>query len=455
MAEKILILEDDLVRKMMVSASLDMLLFDKEVVAKAFNKNDLNEMMVKGQYSLIIISVPLNNESDEAIYLYDLLQKGPAVPVMFMYKQKPQIKKLSDYSMGLNYDPFIKLPIKPKALAEVLKKLFKDLEGQSSDESFEIPIQSYFPLRSMLIKKVNQLPCDLYIKINDEKYIKLAHKDSVVDRERIEKYESKSLKYFHLKLEDYFAHYDKFFEGPLVSRDNINGPEDYALKTNELIHDFIKEVGITDFVFKQAQESVVEIAKDIKSYPIANLFDMFGNLKKKFIYDHSFMTSVFAAQICEKMDWSSEKTIEKLTMAAMFHDLGYKHDELAYFENDPLIEINSLSSEKRDEILLHGRVVSDELKKIPTVPEDVITLITNHHEGRGEESYPRKIYASNLSAMQHVFNLAHDFSIELFRSGYTISNPKRLMEKMKIRFPSAQMKKSLDVLEEIITKNQK
>ena len=67
------------------------------------------------------------------------------------------------------------------------------------------------------------------------------------------------------------------------------------------------------------------------------------------------------------------------------------------------------------------------------VSDDVINIIKNHHEGRGDDSYPKKIPASSLSNPSRLFNVCHDFSVELIKSCFSPKKTKLIFATLERR----------------------
>ena len=73
-------------------------------------------------------------------------------------------------------------------------------------------------------------------------------------------------------------------------------------------------------------ECVDKIVNEVETPGLKDLLNKFKYSQDRYIYDHSYLTSVFAISMCEKFSWRNTKNFEKLVFAALVHDYGFSND---------------------------------------------------------------------------------------------------------------------------------
>ena len=114
------------------------------------------------------------------------------------------------------------------------------------------------------------------------------------------------------------------------------------------------------------------------------------------------------------MSWKSDSVLEKLSTAALLHDISFEDDDMArkhdlehpsrwnpseknYFEKQPL-ESSKLS------------------RNLQGLPPDIDSMIGSHHELPSGKGYPKGVGALQISQISALFNIAQDIVHVLFQN---------------------------------------
>jgi len=140
--------------------------------------------------------------------------------------------------------------------------------------------------------------------------------------------------------------------------------------------------------------------------------------KDKYISSHSMLLAHISCALASKMEWSSDTTYQKLTMAAFLHDITLKNQELAAIGS--LKELAAKESQfAADEIKAykeHPNLGAEIARGFQEVPPDVDQIIMQHHERPDGSGFPRGLNGARIGPLATVFIVAHDLVDFLFQN---------------------------------------
>ena len=170
------------------------------------------------------------------------------------------------------------------------------------------------------------------------------------------------------------------------------------------------------------------------------------------IGNHSYLTALFLSLAGKSVTWLTTEVKKNLLTAAMLHDLDIHGSGLDEFEFQSVHQINALGPVEREIVKTHSTALSKRLEKNDAIPTEVINLIAKHHEGSGPTSYPQGLHASQLSLPNCLFNVAHQFAIELANVGYNYDKLDQLLANLRVQYSGNSFKQFIDILEQEIAR---
>ncbi len=278
-------------------------------------------------------------------------------------------------------------------------------------------ISEYILIKFSILRKINNTPCDLYIRLGSDKFVKIVNKDEKIHGFLLDKYESKNVEEFYTRKIDFYAHSDSFFSSSLPNVSNTESSGEYYSQSTQIINDIFNEVGISKGVIDLADELIKNSLVESKDPELENLLNKFKFSKDRYIFDHSYLTSVLAVAICEKFEWRNRQNMQKIVFASIFHDFAFVDPKLAYFESG-FLNNGELNKEQKDEIFNHPKKIAEMLQKNKNISSEVISILMKHHEAHGENSYPNGISSTGLSILECIFIISHEFANELYRIAF-------------------------------------
>lgn len=278
-------------------------------------------------------------------------------------------------------------------------------------------IQEYVPIKLTIFRKINITPCDVYVKLGAEKYVKILNNKDEIQTFFLDRYERRDVHQFYIRKIDFYRCADRLFSHTLPQAQNFESKVDYYSQSQQVIKDIVFEIGINENVVALADELVESAVTDLKDQKFSDLLGTFKYSKDRYIYDHSVLTSIFAIALCEKFEWRNRQLMQKIAFAALFHDFGFQDPKLGLLEANAKSN-ETLTKEQRTEILNHPQKMVNLLSNNKNVSSEVLSIIGKHHEAHGENSYPAGLNSGSLSVLECVFIVAHEFASELYKIAF-------------------------------------
>lgn len=304
----------------------------------------------------------------------------------------------------------------PGALIEEAKALFSTTAYLNEEPYCRIDINFL-----TILDGINK---NLFIRLGQNKFIKLFHEDDTTNLLDIQKYKSKGINYLYLNREtadwvinqiqnqiDIFLRASNF---RFVLRGASDSPEkrfeQKILRIDDEVH--------VDKDFKESIDKAVERIRSIVEKE-AKVEQYLKALKEK--QDHYALftqkmnlTSLIACALAKQLDWISKMTMDKLVYASVLCDITLAvRPELLKIQNLEEFEKikNTLTEEDQKIFLSHPKDAANLIKRyFTTAPPDTDVLAYQHHEFPDGSGFPMGLRADKISPLSALFIVASEFS---------------------------------------------
>lgn len=325
-------------------------------------------------------------------------------------------------------------------LREILFRLFKKSESEFSEQ--------YIKIRTPLLRQVHILPCDVFIKLSDKKYIKVLAAGDVFSAGEQIHFDGKGLEYLYIETKNSREILNKItHELFALSQQAIakNSSHD-QFWISDALQETVRELATCSDAFSPELEQIVKtnmnmtlaIAKQNPS--LDKLIKKLAAESKNFYSAHSVLLPYVCCQIAEYMGWNSEQTFQKLTLASLFHDSCLKDINLAKIMDAS--ELNQKSPELQADWRLHMVKAADLVRQFREIPPDVDQIILQHHEKPDGTGYPHKMHDSRIAPLAALFIVAHHFVHYLVKTGR--ADLKEFARKHAAQYSRGHFKKIID-----------
>jgi hypothetical protein len=442
---KILIIGHDKVTQ----AKIESILTSHDSSHELIILNDIKDgkpLLAKSDVDLLVLNLDVSN-IEESKALFKSVAKAIMLTRVLLILPEVSVAEHPEFGTVRSFFKSAECMPKPLSVIKLSSKMMDLLTGENQKDEPEV---LFLPVKIDLFKPIEVLPCDIFVKISDVKFVKIVKRGQVGPiTDTIERYQGKGIEFLYVEksaygplsqllLQDLFA----AEAPPVVER---------GIMITEAVMSVTKDLGASEVVIEAVQESYTEVIKSLEKEKVSSLLASLSRDENIFVENHSYLTSVFAVMLSRHMTWSSEKIQYNLCMAALLHDSILADHHLGHHDRDDLETIKNLPAKTRDIVLNHPRVLADKLSKTTKLPSDVISLISKHHEGSGKDSYPAIDNASAMQPVNCLFNVAHQFSIELYKIGFNNKKLPQAFANLRAMYRSSNMKVYIDLLEDNVT----
>ena len=292
----------------------------------------------------------------------------------------------------------------------------------------------FFPVSTKFISYFKgALPFDVYLERFTGKFTKIYHKDAEADSNQIVRYESNDIKTL------YISKNDKISYGNFLYKEI----DQFTKGSDQL--DKAKIVEIIATALELTYEKIVEDNNELDtsitwaSYHIrsalylmgdnaASTIEIFKALSSDLsLLKHSYLVSLFSLTLAKKLDFTNEKNLVVIGLGALLHDIGYSR------LNAELLQKSNLTPREWEEIKDHPILGLKILERSRLIPDDVRSIILQHHEQRNGRGYPNRLGGNKIFPPAKIVAIAEEFCtmITMSSPGEPALSPSLVISRMK------------------------
>jgi len=370
--------------------------------------------------------------------------------ICILTPEKQQLCNLEGLKV-LDVIPKVKLL---ECLPIILREYFFEKDGIDPSQLRSNPLYCRIP--TALLLRYSPLRADIYVRLSEDKFVKLFLKGDVFDKDDLEKYlGKKKIRFLHI-LNDQVDEFSKKLERDLLVVLNAESasPQELqkaAVSGLDVIRELREKLGFTPSVQVLILTTCKVMAKCASMH--LKLKDLFTNLAKnsdQYIAVHSTVLAQISCSIASVMKWNSDSTYQKLTMASILHDITLTNPIIAEVRTVDELSMRRKEFSEADiqKYLVHPNEASDLTLLITEMLPDVDTIIAQHHELPDGTGFPRKLAGMRISPLAAVFIVAHDLVSEVIATGGMV-NIANMLDKYRDKYSTGNFKKILIALEKI------
>lgn len=404
---RILIVEDDGAFR---SALKDYLVTKKHHVNEAPNGKVGREIISSVELDLVIcdVQMPFLN----GVELLEWVKSHKPVPFILMTGFTNLIETQKAAELGA--DGFLAKPFRNIELLEMIEELIK------RPEDCDKPMVRHSDFCKVSIEEFVARPkveFDVYVRLSEHKYLKVAHKGQLLDVNRIQVYKEKGMNFLYIHKDDFGKLVDFNLQVAELLKRNPAVPLEKRLSflkyTGEVILEQCFVNGVSREAFDDAKEyfnTTINILSESKE--VIDILDVL-KLHSDAIYAHSVGVAMYSVMLARRLGHTAPGTFFKLSMAGLFHDIGKKEIDRAILQK-PRLQTTVAERALIESHVVRGREI---LEAIKGVPSDVVQMVFEHHEDNAGLGYPRHLNASQLHPLSRILIVANRFVERAIKSG--------------------------------------
>lgn len=360
-------------------------------------------------------------------------------------------KRIDSIDPGLR--PHIKTLKRPYSVVD-----FKNFLIDSDFKFFDIGQTTcgYVKVHNSYLDFFNEGAVDTYLKIGEEKFVKIISKGVMYNTDLIEKVVEKGTEYFFVKIEDFEVLKKAVEQHMLFMFRTCRRPvqkEQMAKKVNTL-KEMVSVLGIKEHVINELDAVVYTSIKEIKRDKAISSIKALNELLKTdggFLSSHSLMVSYIASLIVMENGWKSDSTLKKMAMTGLLHDLLLESDELSYKVDVENVMMNQQVDKAQEKLIKnHSYKMSEIISQSSFILPEVATIIAQHHELPDGKGFPRNLNAQQVIPLAGVFIVAEYFVSHVHGREISIALLTEIKSQMNRYFDVGNFKQALLGINQII-----
>lgn len=403
MAIRFLVVEDDEDIREIISSHLE-----EEFgafVELASSGNEAIEKLKSGlNVDCVVSDYTMANGTGGTLFLY-IKKSAPKIPFILCTANDP--KTLAEFKTSPP-DFFVEKPFITGPLSEVVKKL------SFSKEPLKQKVLEYFSIKPKSLLRVGLLPTPIYLKLSEDKYVKILNAGDCFNADDFHKYSLKNVESFYLLNSDREA----FFHHWLADLDKLGVAENtppsefdrLAVRNLQNIYLLIGELGAHPEIQKKMLSAAVLSIRTVCAEP-----SLFACMKRMlddpehYVPMHSLSVGHIACALANLMGWSSEITFLKLQMAAMLHDVTLDTQNLVRVKclDELEADVATMTAAELSFFKTHPYQAAVLIQEFKQLPADVDVIVRQHHELPDGSGFPEGLQHQKISPLSSVFILAH------------------------------------------------
>ncbi len=331
---------------------------------------------------------------------------------------------------------------------EHLRKIFDLIHERFRTEPWRANEHEFCQVGVPLLATLSSVNADIYIRLSDQKYVKLFKAGTTLTPTELEKLlRSRKVRSLFVKtaeceemINDLSRELQRLLNSPPVPA--LQGDQ-LLLESHELIQDASHKLGFTPEIQNLADKHLRLMLKQIGGNPQLNqVLALALKSAAKFVPHHSLLLGHVACAIALQMEWPSESTFKKLAMAALFHDFGFSNPEFAKVSSPQELQAARAQwgPEAQEEIMGHPFRNSEILRHLPEATEEVLTLVLQHHERPDGSGFPNALKTHQMMALSSFFIVANEIVESYFKDPIQF-NFRQFLESRKASYDGGAFRK--------------
>jgi len=450
---RILFIEDDDSIREIYAVYIRNYLANVEVVTCS-SGNQAIAVLHNQKFDLIISDYSMPDGSGGDVFQY-IEQSEIITPfLLFTTKRIEDLSEFINFKKQNSHNQLLKKPLGPSQFVKLIAATLENV----CQSPLSISPKNYIKVRASYLFRYNKSLIDIYLKISSGKYIKIINACDKYEKDVIEKFYNKGERFFYIRetelknslneeINTSFLLYE-----PSHSMSSANN----FLNSILVIKDIINGIGIGANVVSEVDKAIKEIDNMIKIHPhISKIFSHLKNGQNYFL-DHSFALAYISSAICNEMEWSNDNIAYKLTMASIFHDILLESAPMAIDEWRKGFHYlkQNYSEHEYIEFLNHPIACAKLITELKDVPQDIATIISEHHEKPDGSGFPRKLTASHISPLSAIFIVSHDFVQRLYDNQFEEKAQYKIIESMLPHYTDSKFVRAILALKSILERHE-
>lgn len=281
---------------------------------------------------------------------------------------------------------------------------------------------SFCKVRIDYFLRFNKVICDVYLRLSEEKFVKIINRHQEYNHDDINKYIDKDCNHLYIKEHDFKIFVNGIVKSiqqkeheklPVLVGENSFIP----LTCQETVHEMVHKMGITTQALILTNEAINTSIKLVQKSDVYKLLKSTLG-EGSYISEISMLVNYISCAICRESEWRAPDNYLRLSIAAFFQNVSLADDNLAKIEKTNSNEFQDLFNTAKKKVTEHPSKSAEQVLKIKGLPIGVDKIILNHHERYDGSGFPRGIDYTRLDPMTSIFTVSLELANTLYETGF-------------------------------------
>ncbi len=270
-----------------------------------------------------------------------------------------------------------------------------------------------------IVPNVN-LPGDVYFKLSEDNFVVIGREGTREQFKDLHFFEKIKNSEIYIKKPDLrkFSSLKVLSASEIMKSDKVPVEVKVNTLSNTLntVFTSIDHLGFSNEALGNSKFIANAVLKIINDTPKLSSLMMLMNSISSDLVKHSMAVSMVSALISQSKGWNNPSILEKMALGALLHDIGLKEYPKEFLAK-PRVDYTAEDLEYYQRHAFRGLEI---LKTVENVPEEVMAIVSEHHENSIGQGYPRGTRDVRLHPFSKVVSLADSFCELTFKD---IQNP--------------------------------
>ncbi|PIP94148.1 MAG: hypothetical protein COW00_07940 [Bdellovibrio sp. CG12_big_fil_rev_8_21_14_0_65_39_13] len=441
---RILIVDDDDSIRDYLIIVLENLLDSLDIIECTSSQEALKLVSADPYFQLIISDYDMPGGNGDQLYL-GLKERNYEIPFLLhssrSLEEIPTLTKIKSMSKDFFY---IQKGLALNQFESALQSL-APFKGQA-------PLLNYKRVRIYFFLRFSKSLCDVYIKLNDQKYIKFIHKDDAFDSSQIKRILEKNVEYLYITDQDYLEFAVSLVKQPFLLQTQDMTPEDRIKSSQMMLQHMAMTTGLTRSVLSMAERNIELVM--MEAADLDQLSKLLNQLRARqdYNYDHAYLLCYFCCVLCDALGWQTRRSREKLCFASLFHDITLKDPDLSFIQRIDDQRLVQFSPDEIQEYKSHPQQSASLLGELAESYPQVDQIVEQHHERPDGSGFPKGLKAHQLQPMSCLFIVCHALVSEMYKLDFDKTLYPKMMKDLKLQYNLGHFQKIVEKLEDVLLK---
>lgn len=394
---KVLVVEDDAT----LAATIENMLRQKGLqVVRAADVPGAETQLGLQTFDLVLSDIRLPGKS--GIELLHFIKRTKPMPVVLMtgFSEVGDAKEAHE----LGATGFLSKPFRKQELIDLVQQILfpeglpePDLDDQYSGLNIEE------------FATGNEIQFDIYVRLSIRKYVRIAGAGESIDASRVLKFHGKGLTHLYLRKDDFLRYlgFASHLAKKVVAAKNLehNKKVAFLMQTAKLAVKSLYREKVDSHMFSLANELVTTTVEVLCEKPEGITLLESLRAQGDAAYAHSLAVSVYSTLVGKYLNWKSPRTLIRLSMAGLLHDVGKKEIDTAILDKPRI----ALSQEEVKILESHTLRGCNLLRDVPDIPEEVLQVVMQHHEDCKGLGYPMRLTRNHITPLARLMAVVEEF----------------------------------------------